>query len=55
MNGNVGTSNKEEWRPPELRKLPIGSTATQAGKGNFTAADSPGGGPKQADAGGQIS
>ena len=29
---SLGVANKKEWRPPELRKLPIAATAQGAGK-----------------------
>jgi hypothetical protein len=51
---SVRESAQEEWRRPELRKLPIEATSSPSPTKTSTNADSPGG-PKQADAGGQIS
>jgi hypothetical protein len=44
----------KEWRPPELRKLPIEATAGSQGKsGAINSAD--GSNPKTADSSGQMS
>jgi hypothetical protein len=53
-NDNVREATQKEWRRPELRKLPIEATSAPSPTKTTMNADRPGG-PKQADAGGQIS
>ena len=50
---NLGRTASKEWRQPELRKLPIEATSSSQ-KGGLDNAESAGG-PKNADAGSQIS
>jgi hypothetical protein len=51
---NLGRPAPKEWRQPELRKLPIEATSNSPSKGGVDNCENVGG-PKNADAGSQIS